>query len=40
MNNEDLKLHISAIQTERDWLTILLSEYVKDAISIKEEWAV
>ena len=40
MDNEELKSQISSVQTERERLTMLLSEYVGDDILIKGERAV
>ena len=40
MDPEELKLQISSIQAERDRLTLLLSEYVGDNISVRGERAV
>jgi hypothetical protein len=37
MDPEELKLQISSVQAERDQLTMLLSEYVGDDISIRGE---
>ena len=37
MDSEDLKLQIASVQTERDRLTMLLSEYTNDNILIKGE---
>jgi len=37
MDSEDLKIQISSVQAERDQLTMLLSEYVGDNISIRGE---
>ena len=40
MNSKDLKVLISSVQVERDYLIMLLLEYINDNILIKEKWAV
>lgn len=37
MDSENLKKQISSIQAERDYLTMLLSEYIGDIALIREE---
>ena len=34
MNIKNLKLQISSVQTEREWLTMLLLKYVGDLVLI------
>ncbi|CAG8748461.1 11644_t:CDS:1, partial [Cetraspora pellucida] len=37
MNNEQLKLQISSVQSERDRIKILLAEYIEDIIMINKD---
>ncbi len=40
MDIKNLKLQISSVQTERERLIMLLSEYVEDLVLIQGEYAI